>query len=90
MSSIIIRLVVEATDTPKYERVVFGTYEAKFEIDEFLKSPTNTIEWRQQINQEAGITNGGRLGLLEYVEVIPHMRFTLPAEDMLRILKEEI
>lgn len=77
--SLKVRLTVSSTDHPEYEHIVFGTYEVEFDIEEFLKDYPRPLVWRRQIEEMAGVTLDSRLAFLDFIEVIPRMRFGKPS-----------
>lgn len=85
-----LKLEVVATNTRKYESVNFGTYEAVFDIEDFLKAPNGIIVWERLVNNEAGATQDNRLAFLTSIQIRPKMIFSKPSEDMLAELKKGI
>lgn len=78
MGVIKLKLEVIATDTRKYESVNFGTYEAEFDIEEFLKSPSGVMVWEKLISNECGVTEDNRLAWLDGIQIRPRVRFGKP------------
>lgn len=88
MGKIQIKLIVTATDTRKYAKVEFGTYEAEFDIEQFLKAHPRPIIWDMRINNEAGITKDNRLAFFDSIQVRPRVVFSRPPEEILTTVSD--